>query len=125
MRSDWARKDNRFARPFCHMITIADLFLLSLATWRVSSLLVNEAGPNDYLARMRYWVGVRCDENSGASYGKNVISDMLLCVWCVSIWVGLLFYIFYVIWPVGARVVASPFAISAIAIVVDRLTSKE
>ena len=55
-----------------------------LATWRISSLLVNEGGPWDVLAKVRYILGVRYDQYSNCQSPGNV----LCCVWCTSIWVG-------------------------------------
>lgn len=47
-----------------------------LATWRLSYLLVNEDGPYNMLGRIR--------ENL-ESY-----TTVLTCVWCSSIWIGML-----------------------------------
>lgn len=65
------------------------LILLSLATWRISSLLVREGGPGDMFAYLRYRVGVRYDEHSNP-YGTTFLSTIFTCIFCLSMWIGLL-----------------------------------
>lgn len=72
------------------MAEVLRFILLSLATWRVSSLFVNEGGPGDMFARFRYWVGVRYDAQSNP-YGTTFLSTLFTCIWCLSLWIGLLF----------------------------------
>lgn len=99
--------------------------ILVLATWRISHLLAKEHGPHEILSTLRYCLGVRCEgEPPYAEYGKNVISKMIICVWCNSIWIGLFFTVLYVIWhPIW--MIALPFALSAGAVMVDKFVTKE
>lgn len=64
-----------------------DLVVLSLITWRITSLLVREPGPGDLLARFRHAAGVRYDSASQPT-GVSLPGQILACVWCCSIWVG-------------------------------------
>jgi hypothetical protein len=64
------------------------LLFLVLATWRATSLLVNEDGPFEAFAKFRYWAGVRYDSVRGVWYGENTFAEGLTCVWCVSLWTG-------------------------------------
>lgn len=64
-----------------------DLVLLSLASWRLTSLIVQEDGPFDIFIKIRLWLGVAYDQNS-QPYGKNVIARGILCMWCASVWVS-------------------------------------
>ncbi len=95
-----------------------ELILIALATWRVSSLLVFEEGPFMLLVKMRGLAGVYYDEYSEPQ-GKNVIARALLCVFCISFWIGLGFTVLYfyglAFW------VALPFALSAAAIIIERI----
>lgn len=59
-----------------------------LAVWRLTRLLYKESGPYDVLGRFRDWAGVRYDSYSNP-YGKNELSKALICVYCLSVWVGL------------------------------------
>ena len=80
------------------------LLLLSLATFRISSILTNEDGPWKLLHYLR----------------KKANVKVLQCLWCMSVWIGLLFAIFYYCCPGYATWTALPFALSTIAILVDR-----
>ncbi|MHC4748322.1 MAG: DUF1360 domain-containing protein [Planctomycetota bacterium] len=102
---------------------LAALISLGLATWRVSSLLVSEAGPLDILAKFRFFIGIRYDELS-EPVGNNVIADLFTCVWCTSVWVGLLFAITWYINASIAFAISLPFALSTIAIIVDRIVKE-
>lgn len=63
--------------------------VLSLASWRITSLLVNEGGPFDIFARFRGFIGVYYDEYSNV-HGKNVFAKAFTCVWCLGFWISLM-----------------------------------
>lgn len=91
-----------------------ELFIISLAVWRLSSLLVVEDGPFDIFAQVRSRVGVKYDEMSHP-YGTNVLSKMLSCIWCVSIWIS--FISCALVFGFHAWIdLFLPFAVSALAI---------
>lgn len=69
------------------MMSVVVLLIGCLVTWRIASLLVHEAGPFDMFGRLRDATGIAYDEQS-QRYGKNVVAEMLLCLWCTSIWAG-------------------------------------
>lgn len=94
--------------------------ILTLATWRITSLLVNEYGPFNLLERLRYRLGVRYDEDL-RRIGTNVVSEAFTCVWCLSVWVGLVLSVALYAMPVWSVWLLLPFALSAGAIVIDRL----
>ncbi len=69
------------------------IYLLeALAAWRLAHLLVNEDGPGDIFARLRYRAGVRWSVIRGpegvtrARVAETGLARGLLCLWCVSIW---------------------------------------
>lgn len=62
------------------------LVLLGLATWRLSSLLVNEDGPLNVFARLRDAAGVNREGE------LSQLATLLSCVWCTSIWVAAALY---------------------------------
>ncbi len=94
--------------------------VLALATWRITSLFVNEAGPFGVFAKLRYAIGVRYDDYS-KPYGNNIVANAFVCVWCLSIWVSLVAAIFlfpHIVWwqyPIAVL------ALSAVAITIDEL----
>lgn len=63
------------------------LLVACLITWRLTSLIVSEAGPFDLFARIRDQLGVYYDEASQCQ-GRWSLARGLCCVWCTSVWVG-------------------------------------
>jgi hypothetical protein len=80
------------------------LLRLILATWRITSLLVQEAGPYHIFARLR-------DQHRDNEFGKA-----LQCIWCTSVWVAVLMVILDRYCPVLVDI----FAVSTGAILVDK-----
>lgn len=101
-----------------------DLLVLAVATWRLTSFLVNEAGPFNLGYKIRQLVGIRYDEQS-VPYGTNTVAEMLLCVWCTSFWIGVILGGVHLLAPTVAFYIALPFALSGMAIlfqvILDRL----
>ena len=64
------------------------LILLSCATWRISSLLYDEAGPWKMFIWLRERLGVLHDED-GTPVGYSKWAEILECFWCITIWVSL------------------------------------
>lgn len=93
--------------------------ILTLATWRLSSLLVNELGPANIFEHMRRRIGVRYSE-SGIRYGENIVAEAFICVWCLSVWVGLVFGLLWTFNGVVATMIAVPFALSGGAILIEK-----
>jgi hypothetical protein len=103
-----------------------DLLIIALATWRLASLLVNEDGPYEIFARLRYRVGLRSvpifDPDTGVPsitvLASNTWAKGLTCVWCTSIWCSILLYgVSLIAWPV-----VYVLAVSAVAILVHEVT---
>ena len=90
-----------------------DYLILALSTWRISSLLTNqsERGPFAVLDRLHSWAGNNNSE----------VAQALSCLWCASIWVGLVVTTAYYFAPEIVRWILLPFALSAMAIAVDRM----
>ncbi len=99
-----------------------DYLILGLATWRLTSLLVNERGPWDILERLRYLSGMRYDRDS-MPYATTNLSEVLSCVWCLSVWVGIAFGLFYWLNSSLAVLISLPLALSTTAVIVDRLVT--
>lgn len=98
-------------------------FLLALAVWRISSLLVNENGPFDIFQRLRFSVGVRW--HGASSVPETELAKVFLCLWCMSFWVGLLIALLFFWLPAFTLFCLMPFALSAVAIVIDKLISSD
>lgn len=93
--------------------------ILALATWRISSLLVNEDGPWSMFTRLRAAVGVRYDEDLQRQ-ADNVVAGAFTCIWCMSVWAGLGWSMVLLMWPQVTVWLALPLALSAAAIGADR-----
>ena len=96
------------------------IVVLILATWRLSSLLAQEAGPADVFVWVRRMVGVWYDD-AGDPQGVGILSDGITCVWCNSVWVGGVLAVAYWVAPDVIFWLALPFALSAGAIVVHEV----
>jgi hypothetical protein len=103
---------------------VLNILILILATWRLSALLTDEAGPFDVFAHLRWLVGVRIDD-VGQPYGANVLACGLLCLRCTSVWIGASWAVLYYIWPDMAFWLALPFALSAGAISMNEVINGE
>lgn len=89
------------------MKRILNLLRLILATWRLTSLLVQERGPDAIFSRLR-------DHYKGSEVGKA-----LECVWCTSLWAALLIVLLDRVCPAAVDILA----VSAGAIAVDKHNS--
>lgn len=92
--------------------------ILSLATWRITAFLVLEDGPWGIFVKFRRWVGVEVDIN-GNQVGMNAFAEMIACIWCTSVWVGLIAFIAWYFMPRAVMTLSVPFALSGGAIVVQ------
>lgn len=61
----------------------------TLFTWRVCSLLVNEDCPYELCAKFRDRIGIGYNEHN-ERVASNQIAALFSCVWCLSVWVGVL-----------------------------------
>jgi hypothetical protein len=95
---------------------------MGLATWRVASIIANEAGPFDVFQRIRLWAGEYEDKGvrtASTWYGKGI-----QCIYCISVWCGLFFFGLYLLRSLNLWLIAVPFALSTIAIMVDTWINK-
>ncbi len=98
-----------------------DLAAVSLATWRVSSVITSEEGPFNVFKRFREWLGIKHhDDGTVSNVPTKVFAKLFCCLWCLSIWVAPVVYVIYLYCPVLVWI----FAISCIAIIIDRWVIK-
>jgi hypothetical protein len=98
-------------------MTIIEFVVFGLATWRIASLLVDEPGPFRIFIRIRSWVGITHDmDDNVAVIPDGFLPEMLSCLWCCSIWVGVACTTMYLLLPQISFYLALPFALSALAI---------
>jgi hypothetical protein len=101
-------------------MSLVELLVLSLAGWRITSLVSREDGPWYILGKIRGFLGVRYDEYS-QPYGLNVISRGLVCMWCSSVWVGVGLTVLYLIAPDIVIFFCLPFALSSVVIAIEKV----
>ena len=92
-------------------MTSIEFIVLSLATLRITWLLLYEEGPYEIFSKLRYWSGIRqlheIPEEQHAYYiekmnidlnnspypeilhQNELLANILSCIYCCSIWVGL------------------------------------
>lgn len=95
--------------------------ILSFSACRLGSLLAREHGPYDLFDRIRYILGVRYDELN-KPVGTNMPSTMILCIYCNTVWIGIVFTVLYLILGYMFLWICLPLAISAGALIVDKLS---
>jgi hypothetical protein len=75
--------------------------VIGMAVWRITVMFNEEPGPWNVFGRIRNW-----------STGSEELYILLTCSWCLSVWVGLLFTILYMLNARVAFLLALPFAYS-------------
>lgn len=93
------------------------------ATWRLTSLLVQEAGPFDIFKKLREAVGLEHDDSGNViDSSGGLLATLLICSFCTSLWVAVGVFALILVFPGTAVYILAPFALSAGAIVIDRWT---
>lgn len=94
--------------------------VLAFATWRISSLLVNEDGPVQMFTRLRALAGVRYNGETFQREASNIVAGAFTCIWCMSVWVGAALTVAYWQFPATIVWLCLPLALSAGAILIDK-----
>lgn len=69
-------------------MSLFEVFIIgSLATYRLTAMIHNEAGPADMFGKFRSMIGVKFDQYSNP-YGTNWVAEGVLCFYCLSVWIG-------------------------------------
>lgn len=101
-------------------MTILQGIVLALAAWRLSSLFVAESGPFKVFQRIREAVGIQHDADGHIAVApETLLAGILGCVWCLSLYIGVIVALCALLWPVVTFWLALPLALSAAAIWID------
>ena len=96
-------------------MTLVEFVIFGLSTWRVSSLLVDEAGPFRIFVKLREMAGIQHDADDIPSMiPDGFFAGIFTCVWCCSVWSGL-FWTLISLLSFG-WLLALPFALSSFAV---------
>jgi hypothetical protein len=97
-------------------MSLTIFFYLSLAAWRLASLIANEDGPWQIFKRFRQRAEQWC--NNYRFCRELGLYELLACEWCNSIWIGAGLTLLYLWMGPAILYVALPLALSTIAIII-------
>ena len=96
-----------------------DFIILALATFRISSLIADEDGPLGLFEWLRSLVGVKRDE-TGQTYVENNFAIGIICLWCNSIWIGVILMALYMLSTQITVWISFPLALSTVTMIISR-----
>ena len=94
-------------------------FYLSLAAWRLASLVANEDGPWMMFKRLRERAEKWCNKYKFCR--ELGLYDLIACEWCNSIWIGAGLTMLYLWLGEAILYIALPLALSTIAILIKHV----
>jgi hypothetical protein len=100
-----------------------EYLVAALATYRISVLLAFDYGPLEILERFRQWLGVDYD-SEGNRYSETELGQLIMCVYCNSVWVGVAVTVLIHVFSWWAYVLL-PFALSGVAVLLASLSENE
>lgn len=97
-------------------MTITTFLYVSLAAWRLASLIANENGPWHMFERFRRLAEYWCNKYKFCS--QLGLHELVTCEWCNSVWIGAGLTLLY-LW-IGDTILylALPFALSTVVIII-------
>ena len=100
-------------------MTLDTFFYLSLAAWRLASLIANEEGPWMIFKRLRALAERWCNKYKFCR--EFNLHEMVTCEWCNSIWIGIILTALY-LW-LGKSILygALPLALSTVVIIIKHI----
>jgi len=103
-------------------IDYLSVLIVPLAVWRVSNMLadVEQGGPFDILTKLRMLTGMYYNDRSEPQFKDGSLAQLLSCVYCNSVWIGLLFTMALVCSIRATTIVSLPFALSGVAIIIEK-----
>jgi len=73
------------------ILFLVKLLLLPLATWRLYRLFATDTGAHQIFRRLRVKLGVRYNKDySEWTSSDGSLAEGITCIWCASIWWGIL-----------------------------------
>jgi hypothetical protein len=91
-----------------------------MAVWRISAMLVYEAGPRHIFERIRTRIGIEHDmDGNPYSHADGFLPELFSCVWCMSVWVAIFMMVSILINQYAAFVFAITLSFSTGAIMID------
>lgn len=102
------------------------LLLYGMTVWRITKMITEEAGPFKMFTHFRRIVAKIEHDDQGLPtfYPDTMIADLLSCVWCSSVWVGMGLLAVQLLLPHYFIPLCLPFFGSTIAIIIDGRISR-
>lgn len=97
-------------------MTLSTFFYVSLAAWRLASLLANEDGPWQMFRRLRERAEYWC--NKYRFCREFGIHELITCEWCNSVWIGAGLTLLYLWIGDAILYLAMPLALSTVVIII-------
>ena len=103
-----------------------DFILLALATFYLSVVLADDliAGPRGILTWFRRKLGLEYDEYGHPDAPPGSLADLISCVYCNALWIGLFLTIIYALLELTvlpARWLFAPLAAGGLAVLIQEL----
>jgi hypothetical protein len=100
-------------------MSLTIFFYLSLAAWRLASLVANEDGPWMIFKRLRQRAEHWCQKYRFCN--ELGLYELFSCEWCNSIWIGAGLTLLYLWLGESIFYIALPFALSTVVIIIKYL----
>jgi hypothetical protein len=100
-------------------MTLDTFFYLSLAAWRIASLIANEDGPWMMFKRLRAVAERWC--NNYKFCREFNLYEMVSCEWCNSVWIGIILTALYLWLGKSILYIALPLAFSTVVIIIKHI----
>lgn len=97
-------------------MSLSIFFYLSLAAWRLASLVANEDGPWMIFKRLRLRAEQWCNQYKFCR--ELGLYELVTCEWCNSIWIGVGLTALYLWVSEAILYIALPLALSTVAIII-------
>ena len=105
-------------------MTPLEFLIVAFAVWRISALVSYEDGPFNMFRWFRKRVGIKYyDHGEKIEKDYKGLASFFDCVWCVSLWIGLFAAAMYWQRPILTVIFSLPFALSAGAIIIERISN--
>lgn len=105
-------------------MTLLDLAVVGLASWRLAHMMVWERGPFNLLVGIRHLAGIRHEEGQPVFYPDNPPARLFSCVWCMSVWTAV---VTWALWVPLVGITTIPavlvllLAVSGVAVIIDSI----
>ncbi|MFZ3589275.1 DUF1360 domain-containing protein [Bacillus sp. DJP31] len=113
------------------MVTLLHFFLLSLASFRLTRLIVFDNITTFLRKPFHEEITETQEDGSSSTYivikGKGIqkwFGELLNCYWCTGIWCAAFLYVAWFLWPTGTEPLIMILAIAGCAAIIETIVLK-